>query len=166
MIIGIDPGKNGAFVLLSADRKVLKSMAMPLTSDESVSWVGVKQFLTDCLLLSPGCRVYLERAVSFGMGTKGAFNYGRSFATVELALIELCISYTFVEPRKWTKEIFQGIDQKLKPKVQADIAIRRIFPNEIEHIPTIGKKEPKLHEGFVDAMLIAEYGRRQSMLHS
>lgn len=162
MIIGIDPGISGAFALLTKDGKLEGIDLMPLLGDGSVSYVGVKEILTKYQETTLGPKAYLERAVSFGMGTKGAFNYGRSFAAVELALIELCIRFELVEPRRWTKEIFKGVDASLKTKLQAGIAFRRLFPTLVDLVPTTGKKEPKPHEGVVDAILIAEYGRRSS----
>lgn len=104
--------------------------------------------------------IYLERAMPMAMGAKHAFNYGRGFAAIEIAIQELKIPVTYIEPRKWQKEMFQGIDSRLKPKEQSLIAVERLFPQYLDSIPK--RPKGKYHDGAVDALLIAEYGRRVS----
>lgn len=157
MILGIDPGISGAFVWISDDGKIMEFMTMPLGPDGQPSYQELK-----IKLYCPRpekTSVFLERAMPMAMGSKHAFTYGMGFAAIVIALQENNYSFTMVEPRKWTKEIFQGIDSNLKPKAQALIAVDRLFPKEKEKIP-VSPKAKKMHEGVVDALLIAEYGRR------
>lgn len=164
MIVGIDPGKEGAFVQLSMSGRIEATAPMPLKPDGSVDYQEVKRILAT---MNGPSRFYLERAVSFGMGGKSAFNYGMGFSVIQCALLELGLAVTLVEPRKWAKEIFQGIDSKLKPKEQGIIALERLFPVERSKIP-VGPKSGRAHPGMVDALFIAEFGRRQvsHLLHS
>lgn len=147
-ILGIDPGATGGMVLMNGD--VIECHPMP-TENKEISFRAVKRALE---ALRPE-HIFLERAVSFGMGTKGAFNYGRGFAFVEAAIQLLELRVTYVEPGKWSKVIHAGIDSNLKPKAKSLMAVKRLFPKVV--IPA--SKTGKLHEGFVDALLIAEYGR-------
>jgi hypothetical protein len=128
--------------------------AMPLSGDD-IDFHGVLSLIT---AWAPK-HIYLERAVSFGMGIKGAFNYGRGFAAIEIAIKLAKVSVTYVEPNKWTKELCEGIDKRLKAKERSLIALRRLFPRGINGITK--NKNGKLHDGMVDALLIAEYGRRK-----
>lgn len=161
--LGIDPGQSGALVILD-DGGVIKSLCvMPLGPDGQPSFSGIKGALDEAKKFSP--ETLLERAVSFGMGGLSAFNYGRGFAALEIALQELRMPYTLIEPRKWTKVMFQGIDSRLKPKEQALIAIDRLMPSEKSKIP-VTPRSKKLHEGVIDATLIAEYGRRTRLCAS
>jgi hypothetical protein len=155
--VGIDPGQQGAIVELFGDGCLSRFWPMPIDTDTKD--VNFKQ-LKSILSLFERVHVYLERAMPMAMGSKHAFNYGRGFAAIEIALYQSGLAYTLVEPRKWQKEIFQGIDQDLKPKAQALIAVKRLFPNEIDKIP-VSPKAKKMHEGVVDALLIAEWGRRK-----
>jgi hypothetical protein len=103
--------------------------------------------------------VFLERAVSFGMGSTGAFNYGRGFAVLEIALKLLEFPVTFVEPAKWSKDMHAGISKDLKPKAKSLVAVERLFPKIVKTLPRNTKG--RLLEGPVDALLIAAYGFRQ-----
>jgi len=158
MILGIDPGQKGAFLLLSGSGKIVDMSVMPLGPDGQPDYLGIKNILKEMKKAEPN--VYLERAVAMAMGSTHALTYGMGFAALKIALLELGLSYTMVEPGKWQSLIFQGIDKRFKPKVRALIAVDRLFPDEKGKIP-VSPKAKNLHEGIVDALLIAEYGRRQ-----
>ncbi len=78
---------------------------------------------------------------------------------LEICLIECQLPVVYVEPSKWPKTICEGIDKDLKPKVRSALAVKRLFPSQITKIP-VSPKAKKMHEGVVDALLIAEFGRR------
>lgn len=150
-IMGIDPGNKGAFVVLHGRR--IEAVAMPLVNGE----ISYPLILETLERMAPD-QIFLERAVAFGMGAKGAFTYGRGFAAVEIA-IQICkLPVTYVEPGTWTKEIFQGVDSRLKPKERGKIALQRLFPELIATLPA--DRKGNIHEGVRDALMIAEYGRR------
>lgn len=156
-VLGIDPGLTGAIVLLEKDK--FRFWEMPLKNKIEIDFVAVRrifQMVDDKVKLH--IHVFLERAVSFGMGTKGAFNYGRGFATLEIALIDLDLPYTLVEPGKWTKVMHAGIEADLKPKAKSVIAVERLFPKFAKEIPR--NRNGKFHEGIMDALLIGGYGQR------
>lgn len=150
-IMGVDPGKEGAFVILSGEEMAFA--VMPLKEKE-VDFTEVLELLRS---FKPD-HVYLERAMPMAMGSKHAFNYGRDFAKLELAIKLLHLPVTYIEPAKWMKLMLQGIDLNLKPKARSRIAVERLFPAVVEQIPR--NKNGKLHEGVIDALLIAEFGRR------
>lgn len=155
--LGIDPGQTGAFVLMDESGSVLQVSVMPLGPDGQPDYMGIKGILK--WYCRDSAMVYLERAMAMAMGSTHALTYGMGFAAIKIALLELGAPYTMVEPGKWQKIIFEGIDQRFKPKVRALIAIDRLFPEEKSKIP-VSPRAKKLHEGVVDALLIAEYGRR------
>ena len=157
-VLGIDPGLNGALVAFN-ENGVVEMNQMPITI------IGKEREVSHGLLalalerIKPD-HIYLERAVSFGMGTKSAFNYGRAFAAIEMAIQFRKIPFTLVEPKKWTKVMHAGVSNDLKPKLKSEIAVRRLFPKIIRAIPCTPKSK-KLHDGIVDAILIAAYGYRE-----
>ncbi len=124
---------------------------LPITDKEVV----YESVLTILDLENPA-HVFLERAIPMAMGAKHAFNYGRNFMVLELAVKHSRIPCTYVEPSKWTKVVHEGISADLKPKAKSAIAIKRLLPNL--ELPTT--RTGKLDEGVVDAVLIALYGAR------
>lgn len=154
IICGIDPGKQGALVLME-DNKLLNFQLMPLNAACEPCFNGVRTILKD---FNPD-HIFLERAVAFGMGTTSAFNYGRGFSTLEIAILMSGKPVTYIEPAKWSREMHEGIDKNLKSKQKSLLAFERLFPHLKERVPK--NKNGKIHEGVLDALLIAAYGVRR-----
>lgn len=152
-ILGIDPGLSGAFATVQ-NGKIFDLNLMPLINKE-IDFKGIGIILS---FVKPD-HVFLERAIPFAMGSKSAFNYGRGFAAVELAIGLSGIPVTYVEPGKWTKEMHEGISADMKPKAKSLIALGRLYPEWLPQVPK--SRTGKLHEGVVDALLIAGYGQRK-----
>ena len=151
-ILAIDPGQKGAFVLL--DGKKFLSWVMPLGEDKRVDFEKVLEIFSEA---GDDVHVFLERAYGGQMGATAAFNYGRDFAALELA-IKLCeLPVTYIEATKWTKKIHEGISSDLKPKAKSIIAVKRLLPHLVKEIP-VTPKSKAMHEGILDALLIAHYG--------
>ncbi len=159
---GLDPGLSGAIVLLSQDHKKVMFWPMPLTingKQKEIDYPQVSEILRNADSVAEGnMHAFLERAVPFAMGTKSAFNYGRGFAALEIALSDLDIPHSMVEPAKWTKAMHVGIKGDLKPKAKSAIAVKRLFPKLTVKLPK--SKKGALLDGFVDALLIAGFGLR------
>lgn len=159
-ILGIDPGLKGALVLF--DGVNFESYAMPLFNQgkkKDIHFQMVRVILENLERLKGDFHIYLERAMSMGMGSTGAFNYGRGFAALEIAIQMTGLPVTYVEPQKWAKVMHEGIHADLKPKAKSIIAIRRLFPKLVSQIPK-APRSGKLDEGVVDALLLAGYGYR------
>ncbi len=152
IVLGVDPGKQGAFVVLSG--RTMDWLVMPLIFNEL-------DFEHLCEKIKPFSNVdhiFLERAIPMAMGSKHAFNYGRDFAKLELALATLKKPITQILPNEWPKIMHQGIDSDYKPKTKSRMAVEKLFPDLLPEIPT--NRNKKLHDGVLDALLIAEYGKR------
>ena len=134
---------------------------MPLKTDgtKDVDFEKVR-----ALINRHAARVFLERAHAGAMGTTGAFNYGRSFAALEIAVLLAGHPVTYLEPSKWAKVMHEGISKDLKPKAKSTIAIERLFKKFHDQIPK--NKNGKMHEGVMDALLMAGYAERISGLVS
>lgn len=153
MVVAIDPGKSGAIVLVNGNK--LKTFTMPLGPDKSLDF----EELVRILLSLPDCKVYVEKAKALAMGSKHAFNYGMDFKAILIALEILERPYQLIEPSQWSKQMHQGINSDLKPKAKSLIAIKRLFPKLVSQIPTTPRAK-KLHDGVVDAVLIAGYAQK------
>lgn len=152
-VIGVDPGLTGAIVHYSGD--TFKHWLMPIDDERRVDYDELVKIFKS-ISKSKG-HVFLERAMPMAMGAKHAFNYGRDFKAIEIAIQTTGLPVTYVEPNKWCKVIHQGVDKRLKPKAKSMVAIKRLLPKLYEDVP----KSPKAqnpHEGVVDALLIAKYG--------
>ena len=155
-VLGVDPGLSGAFVL--TDGKSFECWPMPIITtgkDRTIDFSGISKLL--CAL--PDVPIFLERAIPFALGAKQAFNYGRGFEALVIAIMLSGLSVTYVEPAKWTKEMHEGISSDLKPKVKSLIAVKRLHPQLVKLLPSDKKGVPK--DGAIDALLIASYGLRR-----
>lgn len=151
--VAVDPGLNGAVVYLGPSG--FKFWTMPTNGDGLA--FGELQAIFNSF---SGVPIFLERAVSFGMGTKSAFNYGRAFGFLEIAIKLSKNPVTYIEPGKWTKVIHAGISSDLKPKVKSLVAVDRLCAKYVDQIPKTPRTK-KLHDGVVDALLMAVYGLRE-----
>jgi crossover junction endodeoxyribonuclease RuvC len=162
LALGIDPGFSGAFVLTDGD-KFFEYWRMPLVDisggkEKQVEFDGVHELLDD-IYQKHRPHVFLERAIPMAMGSKGAFNYGRGFAALEIAIELIGMPVTYVEPSKWAKQMHEGLSADLRPKAKSLMAVKRLFPRLVEALPR--NKKGALLDGPVDALLIAGYGLRR-----
>lgn len=160
-VLGVDPGINGAFVVTDGST-YLQSFPMPIEmvgTDKSIHFDGVMTLLKEITEIAEVVHVFLERAVPFKMGTKGAFSYGRGFEVLNVSLRLTQLPVTLVEPAKWTKEMCEGINADLRPKARSLIAVKRLYPTLVRALPT--RPKGGLLDGPVDALLIAGYGLRR-----
>lgn len=159
-VMGIDPGLTGAFCVFDGFN-FLRIYDMPVETDgkrKAVHFLKVCEILNSVEKECGKIKVYLERAKPLAMGSGYAFNYGRDFQTLVIALTGW--QTHLVEPSTWAKEMHQGVDKNLKPKAKSQIVVRKLFSSFIvNQIP----KRPKagdFKEGPMDALLIADYGLR------
>lgn len=155
-ILGIDPGKEGGLVLLSSDGNILGQQVMPIGEDECLDKTAIHDLFFEWWTWDE-FHVFMERVIPFALNAKGALNFGRQLGMLEYFFWKYAYPVTFVEAAKWSKEIHQGIDSNLKAKAKSMIATERLFPKADLRAT---EKSKKPHEGLVDALLIAEYGRR------
>lgn len=100
-----------------------------------------------------------------------------------LTLVTVCqIPFTLVKPKEWQKEMWQGIPEQRKPnktivnkkgesitkrgailtKEMSKMAALRLFPNlDLRDPERKTERAKSLHDGVVDALLMAEYCRRK-----
>lgn len=156
-ILGIDPGQSGGLVLIDQDANVIKKSTMPIDSQKDLDKLAFLELLS--LWKATGeFHVYLERIIPFAMNAKSALTFGKQLGMIEFVLWDRKYPFTLIEATKWTKEMHQGVSQDIKPKVRSGLVIERLFPGlDLRGTPASKKN----HEGLVDALLIAEYGRRQ-----
>jgi hypothetical protein len=167
--IGIDIGKSGAIAIIS--RYGIVTHEMPKISNEldyhSLNKI-LRSYVTHSSLDSEKPYVIFEKlGVIFGSGKSTAFSMGHQSGAVEMSCVANDIPYTKVRAVDWQKQMFQGVQEitktgssKKDTKAMALVAIKRIFP---DLKLTFGTRATKPHDGLVDAVLMAEYARRNNL---
>ena len=106
---------------------------------------------------STDLHVFVEKAQAMPKnGATGMFNYGTGYGTILGIIAALRLSHTLVHPTTWCKEMHRGTKSRV-PKKRSLEAAQRLYPH-VSLMRTVRCKAPD--EGFVDAMLIAGYGKR------
>jgi len=168
--IGIDVGKHGAIATIFPDGKIIVEK-MPMIKTE-LDYHELSLMISDLIQNNKG-NIHLafeKLGVIFGSSKQTAFSMGEQSGAIEM--ISICQSqpYTKVRAIDWQKQMFQGLDQITKPsktgkkqvrdtKAMALMAIKRIFP---ELKLTFGDRATVPHDGLIDAVLMAEYARRNN----
>jgi crossover junction endodeoxyribonuclease RuvC len=165
--IGIDPGASGALGMISPEGARAKDMPIIVTEKSTKTKKGNKSFNRSIdkqsllALLRPlaGGRygdskvhIFCELVgVMPGEGSVGAFNFGKGVGTIEGIIAALEIPVTYVRPMAWKKVMIAG-------KGGRDKNVSRERCQEL--FPEVDCKLKK-HDGRAEAVLLAEFGRRQ-----
>lgn len=139
--IGVDNGSSGGIAAIEEDGSVIRAVNMPPTDVEILICLSV------IVNGNPaGSRAVLEHAQSFPkMGVTSAFNYGKGYGAVQMALSAAMIRFDIVVPRKWQAALscLSGGDKNVTKR-----RAEQLFP------------DVKVTHAIADALLIAEYCRR------
>jgi hypothetical protein len=145
--IGIDPGSKGAVAMIK-DGGTTFTDCLPYDGRKSLDVHRLKDLLT----VDGDCRIFVEKPMLLarqgGSLTTGT-NYGRILATIEL----MRLPYREVSPQTWVSKL---LGKTGGDKGFALAKVKQLFPNAELILPRC--KVP--HDGIVDALLIAEWGRR------
>jgi hypothetical protein len=173
--IGIDAGKDGGLFWIDREGSFLGCCRMPTTSEGDTDFLGVARILHK---MPKDVMVITEQLHSLGLaGKKATFSFARQTALLECAILVNKLAWTKVLPKKWQSKMWLGMKMHTKTikldaettkyktdtKLISENAFRRLFPQLIEH-PAIKKvRSPRLHDGVVDAGLLALYGKRENL---
>jgi hypothetical protein len=163
---GIDNGLLGAIGLVSEEGELLGYVAMPTTNngkgrdiDIKTVWSYLKPLADENQLV-----VVLEAAAKHSPGKLALcstwFSFGHLIALMQLKNLR----HEIVPPQKWQKLFWtkpkMPKDQKFNTKAAALMAAKKLWPHE-SFLASSKSKRP--HDGIVDALLIAEAGRRLNL---
>ncbi len=177
--LGIDPGNKGAFALVNSRGEFLKAWPMPTLAtkfDEN----GIAELFHNIhrWATEQGAHLVatLEKSFAYSEdyrsgdpikkidGIVSMHNYGIGCGVIRGCLAMLGVRRYIVSPKTWQKEMWLGVDMTLPAKAKSLQAFRRIFPGaeDIQKTITEGSRTKRPHDGIIDAVLMAEYGRRVS----
>ncbi len=144
--IGIDPGCLGGVAYID-DNGSAMAFSMPETEHDTAE-------LVRSLKSGVICVAYIESVHSFpGQGVASSFTFGKSYGFLRGLLVGFQIPFVDVSPMKWKKALglnFSAQDSKKDKKNGSKQLAQQWWPSlKITHKTS-------------EALLIAEYGRRQN----
>lgn len=143
IVIGIDPGVSGAFGLLADNSEFFNVYDMPPNPADIYDMLRV---VTTCNCSFSA--ILEQQNPRPGNGAAATFKMGVGFGVIQATLAALKIPYTIVSPAKWKRAM--GLDtDKEKSRAMA----RAMWPDAPLNL--------KKHEGRAEALLLAEWRRRQ-----
>lgn len=166
--IGIDLGLRGAICAI-CDDKVIGKYPMPLTKDKKS--IDINELKNIIMKYSPAFGLTYIKQIGFenilrpmyGTSKISSIQMGRQYGQIEAIsktiLEPLGTKITPILPVNWQKEMFKHIKEIKKSTGRRDTkkmaleAYKKHFP-KLEYAFT---KRQKVHDGLVDACLIAKY---------
>jgi hypothetical protein len=154
-ILGVDPGLSGALAIRGEGTSLLVE-TMPVIAGQVdlpalCRWISAHK---DSIRIA-----FLEVVQGRpGFAVKSLMTASRNGGMIEGVLVALGIPYERVPAQVWTREMHVGLGKDMKAKDKSALVAGRIFPfMDFRENP----ESKKIHDGLIDAALIAEYGRRR-----
>lgn len=152
--VGIDPGAKGGIAVIGESEVLVD--CFPYSPDKLVE-ILKQPYGSGASRIMDKAHVTIEKTWAFpGMGVTGAHKYGIGAGFTHGILFALGIPYSLVAPVRWQKAIIHGAEGAT-PKARAWARAQQLWPNQHNWFL---KPRGGVHDGLVDAALIAEYGRR------
>ena len=161
--LGIDPGKQGAFIVLNADSEIVELIPMPLLGKEYD-----KQEIRNIINSRMFQKVALENpSVIFGAAKSAVASLMNCVGLIEGILIGTEVPYILVQPKEWQKECWKHVKVQKKSdgktndtKATSILAATNLWLSTNFKITNKGGKSINYNDGMIDAALLAEYARR------
>ena len=149
-LIGIDPGKTGAVAVIN--KLYATQMVKVFDCPETIPAMAqiIRPYAVYCVAAIEKVNAYYKSSA------KSAFSFGENFGAWQAILAAHNIPYHFVTPRTWQKCVFDSAKRLDNPKKQTVELAERMFPEIV-----FKTKRGRLIDGRADAVLIAEWLRRQ-----
>lgn len=150
--VGIDPGKRGAFAVITEKGEFVRYWRME--EDLVQNKKNLEPYAANTAL------VVIEKAMVIAkngerQGAVSMFNYGVGYGKLLGMLSVLKLEYHEVMPQQWQKLILGKF-----PKGKSKEASRKIATALHPDVNFIPHRCRKVHDGVTDAICMAHYGRR------
>lgn len=171
--LGIDVGKNGGFVLIDEKGKLLDKRVNPISNGQ-IDFKGTWEIFRDYYFQYSNLVVIVEKLHAiFQVPPTTNFILGTQYGMVIAYCNGFDLPYHLVSPIKWQKAMFESTSpiykkdqftkkgkKKLDTKAMAALSVKKLFPKADFRKST---RCTKVHDGIVDAALLAEYARRNNL---
>lgn len=157
--IGIDPGKDG-YITVIRDMIPTSYPIPKIVGGKEVDMHGLASTLFS---IAEGCDmnttiVGIEDVHAIPKSSaRATFSFGGICWALRMACIMLGFPVVLIAPKKWQKEMYEGVRADPNKKAMSVLAAKRLFP-EHNLLPTPRSKVPD--HNLTDSLLIAEYVRR------
>jgi len=175
IIVGIDIGITGAIAALEGRKARVFDMPTYERDDgkrrvDRQALVGLLHRVAPTKRERKACVAFVERAnAGPDMGSSAAFNFGMGYGMVQGVLADMGVRICDIAASKWkpamgvakSKSAQFGSDEQREQQRDKEDSLklaRKLFPR------LAGELERKKHDGRAEALLIAEYGRRELAL--
>lgn len=172
-----DPGKNGGLAIVDSKGDIVFTSIIPKIGKE-IDLNALNKLVVHIKNFGDTQHVILERVHSiFGVGAASNFTFGQVNGFIEGMIVAAGLKYTKTNPKDWQKVSWEGINiptvsvpkyktvggakkqvgtrDKVLTKEASAMAAKRLFP-DWNFLAT--ERSSKMHDGLVDAALIAYYG--------
>ena len=154
---GVDLGKKGGIVILE-DGNVIVCMPMPVIKSSKKSDEYDIDRIVDIFLRHLPDYTYIEKSLLLPVSGKKSYQQsGFVEGGFQFMLATLKLRYDVITPKRWQKNIFEGMNKK-DTKQASIMFAKRTHPE----VSWIAEKSTKYHDGLTDALCIAEYCKRQN----
>jgi len=179
IFVGIDPGLDGGLCILSmggVDLMVpMPTVGTGATTKRELDIPRLHGHLAP--LVGKQCNVTIEKAQAFPgsevvtqcekckhstktrrpQGAVATFRYGAMYGLLIGIVHGLGLSWRVVKPRRWQNDMLAGLNRR-DTKQAAYLAASSLYPR-VDFRATARSVKP--HSGMVDALLIAEWNRKE-----
>lgn len=167
VIMAVDPGLRGGVSFLTASGQILHYQPMPVRAalwgeESSKKMIDIAKVAAMIAKFQP-THCFVERVHAMPkQGVSSTFTFGTGYGMIlGLTLsLEALLQTVLVQPRTWQRVMYAGLTgvDELEPKARA-------MAKAYQEWPTLAKGGVT-HDGVIDSLLIAEYGRRSLALSS
>ena len=157
IIVGCDNGASGGWAAISPSGPIIDLMPMPV--DIPSKYIDVVAIMRWLRSITHGD---LQRADIWIEKPTGAKSYNAaksmwsSFHSIRGAIVSHGLTLREVSPRTWQTAMMHTTKEKGSKRQETALAAQ-IWPNQVW--PTLRPKGKKLHDGIIDATLIAKYAQ-------
>lgn len=158
--LGIDPGKSGGMALIDKYGDFLEYQAFKPTKENAFDVDLFCDLIITWKTKHSEWITWVEKLHGRpSQSSVATFTFGSNYGQIIGALSAYNYDITYVHPITWTKVIHADAPRAYDSKSKSLWVAEKLWPG-LDLRAT--KRSRKPHDGIVDAMLIAEYGRRQA----
>ena len=153
LVLGVDPGAQGALCLLDTFDGSCEYFSTPKTKWLTATTRALHQWLA---ISESIAYIAIEDVHSMGgMSAKSNFQFGRNLGFLEAIMHLSCNIIEYVQPKIWQEAVGIKFPRGLKPKEKKIFTSKRV----LELYPEASIYGPKggLLDGRADALMIAHY---------
>lgn len=163
--LGIDPGKKGFFVVIDERGSLVEAIGIPQIGKEYD-----KRGIFDFFCKYDFGHIVLENpGIIQGTSKSSVASLQKCVSLIEGLLFSTSIPHSLVRPKEWQSLLWKNVPKQYKvgsdkkttdTKATSLLAAINLFPGVDFKITEKGNKSRNYNDNYVDAILLAEYGRR------